>query len=124
MAVQEQLERLGTSLLSLGARRLAALAFVGITVFAAVAVGSYYLSRPVLEPLYVGLTQQDATRMGGVLREAGIPFDIAADGTQLLVPYGHTAQARCWPSARHQGDARRAECLLHRYRTSGSHNST
>ncbi len=94
MAVQEQLERLGTSLLNLGARRLLALAFVGITVFAAVAFGSYYLSRPVLEPLYVGLTQQDATRMGGVLREAGIPFDIAADGTQLLVPYGHTAQAR------------------------------
>ena len=94
MAVQEQLERLGTSLLNLGARRLSALAFVGIVVFAAVAFGSYYLSRPVLEPLYVGLTQQDATRMGGVLREAGIPFDIAADGTQLLVPYGHTAQAR------------------------------
>jgi flagellar M-ring protein FliF len=90
----EQLERLWTSLLNLGARRLAALAFVGIAVFGAVAFGSYYLSRPVLEPLYVGLTQQDATRMGGVLREAGIPFDIASDGTQLLVPYGHTAQAR------------------------------
>lgn len=90
----EQLERLWASLLNLGARRLVALAFVGITVFAAVAFGSYYLSRPVLEPLYVGLTQQDATRMGGVLREAGIPFDIAADGSQILVPYGHTAQAR------------------------------
>jgi flagellar M-ring protein FliF len=94
MTGQEQLERLWTSLLNLGARRLAALAFVGITVFGAVAFGSYYLSRPVLEPLYVGLTQQDATRMGGVLREAGIPFDIAADGSQLLVPYGNTAQAR------------------------------
>jgi len=94
MTAQEQLERLWNSLLGLGARRLAALALVGITVFGAVAFGSYYLSRPVLEPLYVGLTQQDATRMGGVLREAGIPFDIAADGTQIMVPYGHTAQAR------------------------------
>ena len=94
MTAQEQLERLWNSLLGLGARRLAALALVGITVFGAVAIGSYYLSRPVLEPLYVGLTQQDATRMGGVLREAGIPFDIAADGTQIMVPYGHTAQAR------------------------------
>ena len=94
MTAQEQLERLWNSLLGLGARRLAALALVGITVFGAVAIGSYYLSRPVLEPLYVGLTQQDATRMGGVLREAGIPFDIAADGTQIMVPYGHTGQAR------------------------------
>jgi flagellar M-ring protein FliF len=88
------MERLSSSLLNLGARRLVALALVGITVFAAVGIGSYYLSRPVLEPLYVGLTQQDATRMGGVLREAGIPFDMTADGSQLLVPYGHTGQAR------------------------------
>ena len=94
MIGQEQLERLWTSLLNLGTRRLAALALVGLTVFGGVAFGSYYLSRPVLEPLYVGLTQQDATRMGGVLREAGIPFDIAPDGSQILVPYGHTAQAR------------------------------
>jgi flagellar M-ring protein FliF len=94
MTGQEQLERLWSSLLNLGARRLAALALVGITVFGGVAFGSYYLSRPALEPLYVGLTQQDATRMGGVLSEAGIPFDISADGSQLMVPYGHTSKAR------------------------------
>jgi flagellar M-ring protein FliF len=91
---QEQLERLKTSLLNLGARRLAALALVGVTVFTAVALGSYYLSRPSLETLYVGLAQQDAMRVGAVLREAGIDFDISADGAQLMVPYGQTAQAR------------------------------
>ena len=95
MTGQEHLERLWTSLLNLGARRLAALAFVGITVFAGRWLRQL-LSEPPgrSRPLYVGLTQQDATRMGGVLREAGIPFDIASDGSQLLVPYGHTAQAR------------------------------
>jgi len=94
MAWQEQLERLQSSLASLGARRLTALALVGITVFGAIAFGSYYLSRPTFETLYVGLSKEDSMRMGGVLRESGIQFDISSDGTQVMVPYGHSAQAR------------------------------
>lgn len=94
MAWQEQLERLQSSLANLGARRLTALALVGITVFGAIAFGSYYLSRPTFETLYVGLSKEDSMRMGGVLRESGIQFDISADGTQVMVPYGHSAQAR------------------------------
>ena len=94
MAVRDQFERLGSSLLGLGARKLIALAVVGLTVFAAVAFGSYYLSRPQYEMLYVGLTQQDASRIGGALRDAGIAFDIASDGTKIMVPYGQTARAR------------------------------
>ena len=97
---QEQLERLRTSLLNLGARRLAALAFVGITVFAAVAIGSYYLSRPAYETLYVGISQEDALRMGAVLTEAGIPYDVSADSSQIMVPYGQTAQARMFLAER------------------------
>lgn len=94
MALRDQFERLGNSLLGLGARRLTALAFVGVAVFAAVAVGSYYLSRPQYETLYVGLSQQDASRIGGALRDAGIAFDISPDGTRIMVPYGQTARAR------------------------------
>lgn len=97
---QEQLERLRTSLLNLGARRLAALAFIGLTVFAAVALGSLYLSRPAYETLYVGISQEDAMRMGAVLREAGIRFDVSADGSQIMVPYGQTAQARMFLAER------------------------
>jgi flagellar M-ring protein FliF len=94
MAWQEQLERLQSSLANLGARRLTALALVGITVFGAIAFGSYYLSRPTFETLYVGLSKEDSMRMGGMLRESGIQFDISSDGTQVMVPYGHSAQAR------------------------------
>lgn len=94
MALRDQFERLGSSLLGLGTRRLIALAVVGLTVFGAVAFGSYYLSRPQYETLYVGLTQQDSSRIGGALRDAGIAFDISADGTQIKVPYGETARAR------------------------------
>jgi flagellar M-ring protein FliF len=94
MALRDQLGRLGNNLLGLGTRRLIALAVVGISVFAAVAFGSYYLSRPQFETLYIGLTQQDASRIGGALRDAGIAFDISADGTRIMVPYGETARAR------------------------------
>ncbi len=94
MALRDQFERLGSSLLGLGARRLAALAVVGLSVFGAVAFGSYYLSRPQFETLYIGLSQEDASRIGGVLRDAGVAFDISTDGTKIMVPYGETARAR------------------------------
>lgn len=90
----QQLERLWQSLLGLGGRKLAALGFIGATVFGMVAFGSYYLSRPDLETLYTGLNPQDVSRIGGALREAGISFDINAAGNAVLVRYGQTAQAR------------------------------
>ena len=94
MIGREQLERLWLSLLALGGRRLAALGLVGLAVFAAVGLGSYYLSRPQLEAIYTGLTPQDVSRIGAALREAGIHFDVNAQGTAVLVRYGQTAQAR------------------------------
>ena len=59
-----------------------------------VGLGSYYLSRPQLETLYTGLIAQDVSRIGAALREAGIAFDVNAQGTAVLVRYGQTAQAR------------------------------
>src|SRR5437660_1373011 len=91
MIGREPLERLWRSLLGLGARRLAALGVVGLTVFAAVGLGSYYLSRPQLEALYTGLTPQDVSRIGAALREAGIAFDVNSQGTTVLVRYGPPA---------------------------------
>ncbi len=90
----EQLERLWRSLSALGARRLAALGIVGLTVFAAVGLGSYYLSRPELETLYSGLNAQDVSRIGAALKEAGIAFDVNSEGTKVMVRAAQTAQAR------------------------------
>ncbi|MGE5510123.1 MAG: flagellar basal-body MS-ring/collar protein FliF [Bacteroidota bacterium] len=90
----EQLERLWKSLLGLGARRLAALGIVGLTVFAAVGLGSYYLSRPEFQTLYTGLNPQDVSRIGAALKEAGIPFDVNSEGTKVMVRPAQTAQAR------------------------------
>lgn len=92
--MRDQLERLGSNLLGLGLRRLLALGIVGVSVFGAVAFGSYYISRPQFETLYIGLSQQDSSRIGGTLRDAGIAFDISSDGTKIMVPYGETAKAR------------------------------
>jgi flagellar M-ring protein FliF len=90
----EQLERLWSSLLALGARRLAGLGVVGLTVFSLVGVGSYYLSRPEMETLYIGLNAQDVSRIGAALKEAGIAFDVNAQGNTVSVRRGQTAKAR------------------------------
>ncbi len=90
----EQLKQLWGSLLALGSRRLAVLGLVGLSVFAAVGFGSYYLSRPEYEPLYAGLDSQDVARIGAALQEAGISFDVNTEGTAVLVRPAQTAQAR------------------------------
>ena len=91
MAGGDQLERLWVSLKGLGPWRLAS---VGIAIFAIVGLGSYYLSRPDLEVLYVGLAPPEVARMGGVLREAGVPFDVNTDATKVFVKRGEAARAR------------------------------
>ena len=94
MPGRQHVERLWLSLLQLGARRLAMLGVIGLAVFLLVGGGAYYLSRPAQETLYTGLDRDDVGRMGAVLKDAGIPFDVSADGTAVLVRYGQTAQAR------------------------------
>ncbi len=88
------LERLKTSVVGLGAKRLIALAVIGLISFSAVGVGAYIMSRSDMETLYGGLTQQDVTRIGAALREAGISFDVNMEGTKVLVRVGEAAQAR------------------------------
>ncbi len=90
----EQLERLWRSFAALGGRRLAALGIIGLTVFSAVGLGSYYLSRPEFETLYTGLNPQDVSRIGAALKEAGIAFDVNSEGTKVMVRAQQTAQAR------------------------------
>ena len=94
MSGREQAERLWNNIIDLGGRRLAALGLIGLAVFLAVGFGAYYLSRPAQETLYTGLSREDVGRIGGVLKDAGIPFDVSADGAAVLVRYGNTAQAR------------------------------
>lgn len=92
--IQDFFVRLQAGLASLGLKRLIALGIAGIVVFSLVAASSYFLSLPARETLYSGLDAQDVNAIGAVLEEAGIPFDVNAEGTAVLVDYGHTANAR------------------------------
>ena len=89
-----QFERLWANLLALGGKRLMALAMIGVTVFGAITFAGYYLSRPSTETLYSGLDRDDVVSIGSSLREAGINFDVSADGTSVTVPVGQAASAR------------------------------
>jgi flagellar M-ring protein FliF len=89
-----QVERLWANLLALGARRLIALAMIGVVVSAATGLAGYYLSRPTTETLYSGLDRDDVVSIGSSLREAGINFDVSADGTTVMVPVGQAGSAR------------------------------
>jgi flagellar M-ring protein FliF len=94
MAAWEQAQHLWNNLLALGARRLAVLGVMGLSVFAVMVLAGYYLSRPTTEVLYSGLDRQDVAGIGSALKEAGIPFDVSADGASVVVPVGQTAMAR------------------------------
>lgn len=94
MPGREHAEKLWANLMELGARRLIALALIGLATIATVGAGAFYLSRPEQTILYTGLDGEDVTRIGSALRDAGIPFDINADGSAVLVSHAQTAKAR------------------------------
>ena len=94
MTIREQAERLLSNLLALGPRRLALLGAIGLVVFGLVGVAGYYLSRPANDILYSGLDKQDVSRIGAALKDAGVGFDVSADGATVYVAFGDTARAR------------------------------
>lgn len=82
------------NLKALGPRKLAALGLAFVLVVTVIGVSAWLLSRPAFEVLYAGLDREDVSRIGGVLKSTGIPFDINPEGNAVSVPYGQTAQAR------------------------------
>jgi len=94
MISKQRFEHISASLLKLGVRRLAALGAVGIVVMASVVLAAAYLSRPVMQPIYTGLTSQDVARIAEALAEAGVPFDTNEQRTSVLVPFGQAMRAR------------------------------
>ena len=90
----EQIQTIIANLRNFGPRRLGMMAAIAALVLATIGFGSFYLNRPAYETLYVGLERSDVNQIGLVLGEAGIDFDVASDGTTVLVSAGSTAQAR------------------------------
>ena len=94
MDIAQNLQLIGRNLASLGPRRLTALGLIGAAMFAVVTAGSYVISKSDYQPLYVGLSQADSSRMAQVLTEVGVPFETSPDATKVLVPGSAMARAR------------------------------
>jgi len=84
----------GATLAKLGWRRLIALGLAGLALTLTILFSSLYLTRPIHETLYVGLSRDDVNRMGVALNEAGINFDVSSDGATVQVPVGMAEKAR------------------------------
>jgi flagellar M-ring protein FliF len=94
MLSSEQFSRIMSGFASLGMRRLVLLGLVGLTVLGTVTTAAVYLGRPVMQPIYTGLTTQDVSRITAALAEAGISFDVNEQRNAVLVPFGQTSRAR------------------------------
>jgi flagellar M-ring protein FliF len=92
--VPQQFQAILDNLRALGPKRLAILGGVGAAVLLVIIAGSVWLNRPAHETLYVGLDRADVNQIGMVLGEAGIDFDVSADGGTVTVPVGRSGPAR------------------------------
>ncbi|WP_158598501.1 flagellar basal-body MS-ring/collar protein FliF [Notoacmeibacter ruber] len=90
----ERLQALLGSLTAIGKARLATFATVAVLTTALIMGGVIFLAQPTYETLYVGLDRDDVNRIGIVLSEAGIGYDIDSAGSTVLVEAGQTARAR------------------------------
>lgn len=91
---QKFLTSLKTALLALGTKRLIALGLIGASLISVIFFSSLYLTRPTYETLYIGLTRDDINKIGLALGDAGLRFDVAANGTTVSVPVGSAEKAR------------------------------
>jgi flagellar M-ring protein FliF len=78
----------------LGNRRLLALGALGLVIAGLIFGSMALLNRPVYQTLYSGLDAEDVSRIGAVLNEVGITFDVNETGTAVLVDPGKAVQAR------------------------------
>jgi flagellar M-ring protein FliF len=75
-------------------RRILALGALTIAIAGLLLVTMNVLSRPVYQTLYSGLDAEDVNRIGAVLNEVGISFDINEAANAVLVDPARSAQAR------------------------------
>lgn len=92
--MQDQLQLIWSNLSALGPRRLAALGVAAFMIVLSIGLGAKFVNRPAYETLYVGLERDDINRIGIVLADAAISYDVDSSGTSVLVEAGKTSKAR------------------------------
>jgi flagellar M-ring protein FliF len=79
---------------SLTPRQLASIAIAAIAVVAGVMFLSRWQRESGMRPLYTGLAPEDASAIVQKLRESGVDFKIANNGTELLAPEDKVPELR------------------------------
>jgi len=78
----------------LGQKRVLLLGALAVIFVAMLSTSILLLNKPSRETLYSGLDADDVNRIGSVLSEVGIAFDVNEAGNAVLVDYGKSSQAR------------------------------
>lgn len=94
MNLLNQLIAIGKNLANLGPGRLAALGGVGVLTIALILGATFYLNKPSMETLYVGLDASDINAISMALARSGVDFEQGADGKSIQVRVGQAAKAR------------------------------
>lgn len=82
------------SLKELSQIKLASMAAMAIVLIAFFIFLSLRVSSPVMAPLYSEMTPQDGATIVAELEKKGIPYELRAEGTQILVPADKVPQIR------------------------------
>ncbi len=67
---------------------------LGVVIFVSLFALTMWGTRPDFQPLYAGLSQQDAGEVVKKLSEKNIPYQIGPDGTSILVPAKQVREMR------------------------------
>ncbi len=94
MNLLDQLSSVTKNLANLGQGKLIALISAGVVAVAIVLAAGLYVNKPAYETLYVGLETNDLNQVSVALAEAGMDFEVGADGASIQVPVGMTGKAR------------------------------
>jgi flagellar M-ring protein FliF len=79
---------------ALGAARIAAMAAVTVALIGFFVVVGMRVSAPTMAPLFTELSLEDSNRVAKELETQGIPFELRADGSTILIPKDHVTRTR------------------------------
>ncbi|WP_099863941.1 flagellar basal-body MS-ring/collar protein FliF [Pararhizobium haloflavum] len=108
MTLLSRLAPLSRSFLALGQGRIIAVLGGAALAIALVVAAGLYLNRPTMETLYVGLEAEDVSKVSLAMAEAGMDFEVGADGASVRVPVGTVGRARAFLAERGLPDSANA----------------
>lgn len=108
MNLLSRLAPLSKNFMALGQARIIALLGGSALAIALLVIAGLYLNRPTMETAYIGLEPGDLGKVTLALAEAGMEFEVGAEGSSVLVPVGTVGRARAFLAERGLPDSSNA----------------